>query len=57
MMVLLVRQILIVSDHSVTGEVLRYQIDDFVHEHPQYRDKIVQVIPRSEEHTSELQSR
>ncbi|MFH0233782.1 EAL domain-containing protein [Vibrio diabolicus] len=40
-------QILIVSDHSVTGEVLRYQIDDFVHEHPQYRDKIVQVIPDS----------
>ncbi|MDF5456966.1 GGDEF domain-containing protein, partial [Vibrio parahaemolyticus] len=40
-------QVLIVSDHSVTGEVLRYQIDNFVLKFPQYRDKIVQLVPDS----------
>jgi len=40
-------QLFIVIDHSLTGGVLRHKIEDFVRQYPQYRDKIVQIIPDS----------
>ncbi|MEF1303055.1 GGDEF domain-containing protein, partial [Vibrio owensii] len=41
------KQILIVSDHSVTGAALRAQIEDFLDSNPAYRDKILHLVPET----------
>ncbi|MBE4449737.1 hypothetical protein HJ015_24030, partial [Vibrio parahaemolyticus] len=33
------------SDHSVTGAILRDEIDDFIQQHDRYRNKITQLVP------------
>ncbi len=39
------KQILVVSDHSVTGLALRAQIEEFLDKNPQYRDKVRHLVP------------
>lgn len=39
------KQIYIISDHSVTGAILRDEIDDFIQQHDRYRNKITQLVP------------
>ncbi|KOO13987.1 diguanylate cyclase [Vibrio xuii] len=42
-----VDSIYIISDHSVTGEAIRGQIDAFLTNNPKYRDMIISVVPDS----------
>lgn len=42
-----VDSIYIISDHSVTGEAIREQIDAFLANNPKYRDMIISVVPDS----------
>ncbi len=39
------QQIWIVTDHSVTGEALRDQVDKFLELHPEYRNKVAHLVP------------
>ncbi|WP_282066895.1 ABC transporter substrate binding protein [Vibrio rotiferianus] len=39
------QQILIVSDHSVTGAALRAQVADFLEQTPKYRHKVAHLVP------------
>jgi diguanylate cyclase (GGDEF)-like protein/PAS domain S-box-containing protein len=39
------KQILVVSDYSVTGLALRAQIEEFLDKNPQYRDKVRHLVP------------
>ncbi|WP_404973357.1 EAL domain-containing protein [Vibrio campbellii] len=43
------KQILVVSDHSVTGSALRAQIENFLDNNPIYRDKVRHFVPDSVE--------
>lgn len=39
--------IYVVSDHSVTGDAVRQQLDAFLVNYPQYKDKVISIVPDS----------
>ncbi|MBG0754710.1 EAL domain-containing protein [Vibrio cidicii] len=40
-----VKQIYVVTDHSISGKALRVQIDRFLTEHPRYQHKVMHLVP------------
>lgn len=40
-----VKQIYVVTDHSISGKALRVQIDRFLSEHPRYQHKVMHLVP------------